>query len=242
MTDIFVAPKQDKSGTLFSQNIFSREGNNGPALKAKEKNFKKILDKKQTVKNSSLYEEPHMNILSSFSQYPKNVSFHTQKENEQIILFLRSRFITNISWMTFTIFLIFLPAIITFLLPLFQINFLSSDIVTHFTTIYVIFYYLIVFSYILINFLTWFYNIFIVTADRIVDINYLDIVVHNVSETKLKQIEDVRYSQSGFIPTLFNYGNLFVQTAGTEENFEANCIPKPKEATDIIAGILGENG
>lgn len=120
------------------------------------------------------------------------------------------------------------------------IDFFSSNIVAHFITTYAVFYYLIVFSYILINFLTWFYNIFIVTADRIIDIRYSDIVIHNVSETNLHHIEDVRYSQSGVIPTLFNYGNLYAQTAGTTENFEARSIPKPKEATDVIASLIGD--
>jgi len=125
------------------------------------------------------------------------------------------------------------------ILPMLGINFLSSEIIAHFTTTYIIFYYLIASSYILINFLTWFYNIFIVTADRIIDIRYSDIVIHNVSETNLHHIEDVRYSQSGVIPTLFNYGNLYAQTAGASENFEARSIPKPKEVTDVIASLIG---
>ncbi len=180
-----------------------------------------------------------MNMLASFCQNPKGVSFQTQKENELIILFLRPYILTNLPWILFGIFLIFLPPITIVLLPMLGINFLSSNIIAHFITVYTLFYYLIVFSYVLINFMTWFYNIFIVTNDRIVDINYSDIVVHNVSETKLNHVEDVRYNQSGFIPTLFNYGNLFAQTAGTEENFEAPSIPRPKEATDIITGLIG---
>lgn len=183
--------------------------------------------------------EAHMSIISSFSHNPKGISFKLQKGDESIILFLRPHFSTNLSWILFTIFLIFLPLIISMFLPILGINFFSSDIVVHFITVYIIFYYLIVFSYAFTSFLTWFYNIFIVTPDRIIDINYSDIVVHEVSETKLNQIEDVRYTQSGFIPTLFNYGDLFAQTAGELPNFEANSIPRPKEATDIIAGLLG---
>lgn len=189
------------------------------------------------VKNDT--SEPHMNVLSSFCQNPKGIKFQTQKETETIILFLRPYFLTNLPWILLSIILIFLPLVIAIFLPMFGINLLSSAVIIHFATVYLIFYYLILFSYMLITFLTWFYNIFIVTADRIVDINYSDIVVHNVSETKLNHIEDVRYAQSGFIPTLFNYGDLFAQTAGEMENFEAHSIPKPKEATDIIANLIG---
>lgn len=180
----------------------------------------------------------NMNPLSSFCQNPQGITFQTQKENEAILLFLRPHFLTNLPWMFFSVLLAFLPLIITIALPMFGINFLSSPLITHFTTVFVVFYYLILFSYVLVNFLAWFYNIFIVTTDRIVDINYTDIVVHNVSETKLDHIQDVKYSQSGFIPTLFDYGDLSAQTAGEMENFEATSIPKPEEATNIITNLI----
>lgn len=182
--------------------------------------------------------EPHMNILSSFCQNPKGVSFQTQKEKEIIILFLRSHFITNLSWIIFAVILICLPPIVTLFLPLFKIDFLSSPAAARFIAIYVLFYYLIIFSYVFISFLHWFYNVFIVTSERVVDIDYSDIVVHNIAITNLSHIEDVNYTQSGFISTLFNYGNVFVQTAGTERNFEALSVPKPREATHIIGDLL----
>lgn len=182
----------------------------------------------------------HMNTLSSFCQNPTDVHFQTQKPHETIILFLRSHFITNISWIIFTVILICLPLTITLFLSLFKLGFLSSLIAARFTVIYVLFYYLMVFSYVFISFLHWFYNVFIVTSQRVVDIDYSDIVVHNIAITSLSHVQDVNYTQSGFIPTFFNYGNLFVQTAGDERNFEAFSIPKPREATHIIGDLTGK--
>lgn len=196
---------------------------------------------KQKGKNaeSILIDQPHMNVLSSFCQNPQGVSFETQKGTESIILFLRSHFLTNLSWIIISIILVILPLIAALFLPNMHLGFLSSEVVSRFVTVFALFYYLIVFSYIFLSFLSWFYNVFIVTTERILDIDYSDIVVHNMAETKLNHIEDVRYTQSGFIPSFINYGNLFVQTAGTEENFEAFSIPKPREATDIITDLTG---
>lgn len=182
----------------------------------------------------------NMNTLASFCKNPKGISFQTQKPNEIIILFLRAHFLTNISWIIFSIILLILPAIITFLLPLFKIDFLSSQVAVRFTAIYIIFYYLLISSYIFISFLHWFYNVFIVSSERVVDIDYSDIVIHNIAVTNLSHVQDVNYTQSGFIPTFFNYGHLFVQTAGNEMNFEAYSIPKPREATHIIGDLLGK--
>lgn len=190
-------------------------------------------------KNIKQSEKNVMNAFSSFCQNPKGVSFQTQKQHESIILFLRSHFITNVSWIVVSLILIILPIIILTFVPTFRIDFLSSPTPGRFTAIYILFYYLIVFSYVFLSFLSWFYNVFIVTTERIIDIDYYDIVVHNMAATTLSHIEDVNYTQSGFIPTLFNYGNLFVQTAGTERNFEASSIPKPREATDIITELTG---
>lgn len=191
-------------------------------------------------KSNTRGEENTINILSSFCQNPKGVRFQTQKPHETIILFLRSHFITNISWIIFTVILVVLPLIITLFLPLFKIDFFSSPTVIRFTTVYVLFYYLLIFSYVFISFLHWFYNVFIISSARVVDIDYSDIVVHNIAITNLSHIEDVNYTQSGFIPTLFNYGNVFVQTAGNERNFEALSVPKPREATHIIGDLLGK--
>lgn len=183
--------------------------------------------------------KPHMHVLSSFCQNPLNIHFQTQKPHEKIILFLRSHFVTNISWLIFTAILICLPLVITLLLPLFKIDFFFSPSATRFTAVYVLFYYLMVSSYIFISFLHWFYNVFIVTSERVVDIDYSDIVVHNIAVASLSHVQDVNYTQSGFISTFFNYGDIFVQTAGDERNFEAYSVPKPREATHIIGDLTG---
>lgn len=190
-------------------------------------------------KNTPFPNDPqHMSIFSAFCQNPIGVHFQTQKSHEVIILFLRAHLITNLSWIIFSIILILLPIIITIFLPYFGLDFLSSAAAARFIIIYTLFYYLITCSYIFISFLHWFYNVFLVSSQRIVDIDYSDIVVHNIAVTNLNHVEDVNYTQSGFIPTFFNYGDLFVQTAGNEKNFEALSIPKPREATHIIGDLL----
>jgi len=181
-----------------------------------------------------------MNSFSSFSQNPQGVKFQTQKPHESIILFLRAHFITNISWIIFSLFLLVLPIIVSILFSKFALDFLSSASLNRFITVFTLFYYLMVSSYVFISFLHWFYNVFMVTSERIVDIDYSDIVVHNIATTNLSHVQDVNYTQSGFIPTFFNYGDLFVQTAGTERNFEALSIPKPREATHIIGDLIGK--
>jgi hypothetical protein len=192
---------------------------------------------KQKVQNPP--EESHVNILCSFCHKPKGLSFQTQKEDETIILFLRSAFLgKNLSWMIMSCILIILPPIIASILANANWGFFNSPEISRFIIVFLLFYYLFIFNYAFLNFLTWFYNVFIVTSERIIEINYSDVVVHDMAETKLSHIEDVRYTQSGFIPSFLNTGNVYIQTPGTEENFEIRRIPKPREITNIIEDLI----
>lgn len=181
-----------------------------------------------------------VNILSTFCKNPKGISFQTQKPDESIILFLRSHLITNISWILIAAFLIVFPIIIAIASPILNINIFSSLNIAHFVTVYILFYYLIIFSFVFTNFLHWFYSVFMVTNLQVVDVDYSDIVIHHVAVTSLNQLQDAKYTQSGFIPTFFNYGDIFVQTAGTQPNFQEPSVPKPREATHIIGDIIGK--
>lgn len=184
-----------------------------------------------------LKKKGHVHVFSSFCTSPHDVRFESQQENEKILLFLRSHFITNISWIFLTIVLAFIPILIPILLPLLNMD--TSFVPSGLLTIFIPFYYLALFSYALVSFMTWFYNIFIVTGDRVVDIDYSNTVIHNVAETKITHIQDVNYNQVGFISSIFNYGDVYVQTAGNEVNFEALSVPNPRKATEIIANLIG---
>ncbi len=209
MTDVFIAHQDIKKGELDTNEELL------PIPKTKHR--------------------PH--ALSSFCINPTGVHFESQQENEKILLFLRSHFITNISWIFIAIVLVLAPAIIPFVFPLLNLN--LSFIPPGLLTISILFYYLIIFSYALSSFMTWFYNIFIVTEQRIVDIDYSHTVIHNVAETKLTHIQDVNHTQVGFIGSLLNFGNISVQTSGNEVNFEALSIPQPRKVGEIIASLIG---
>jgi hypothetical protein len=198
-----------------------------------QKNIKQ--EKKYTNKNGAPYPRD-MHSLSAFVHNPNGVSFQTQKEKEVIILFLRAHLITNLSWIIISFILCFIPPIALPLIANFGIDFLTGAM-KNYTLIIILSYYSLIFSYIFISFLHWFYNVFIVTSERVVDIDYSDIVVHNIAVASLSHVQDVNYTQSGFIPTFFNYGDLFIQTAGDERNFEGYSVPRPRDATHIIGDL-----
>lgn len=186
--------------------------------------------------------ENHIHALSSFCQNPLGFSFQNQEKDEKILLFLRRHLITNISWLIPSLLLLILPPILSLFAPFLERFFLSPIFLPgNYLTIFLIFYYLFVFNYMFISFISWFYNIGIVTQKRVIDIDYSDIVHRYISFTKLSLIEDVTYRQTGFIRSLFNFGDVFVQTAGTHSNFEFLSVPQPSYATHAIQELIGKH-
>lgn len=77
-----------------------------------------------------------------------------------------------------------------------------------------------------------------VTNERIVDVDFHGTLYKEVSASSIGKIEDVTIKTGGFAASLFHYGNLFIQTAGTEGNIEFINIPNPTQAASIINNLM----
>lgn len=177
---------------------------------------------------------PH--FYSSFVEYPKNITFSDQKPNEEIVLIIRRHFITNIPWIATAIFLLLFPVT---LLPIIIRFFPFDPPNTQTGFLIALFFYLGVFGFVLLRFTLWYFHVGILTTLRIRDIDIHGILFKDVSETNNEFIQDVNHSQIGFIRSLFNYGEIMVQTAGTKPNIEFDKAPQPSRIAQIIVSLLG---
>lgn len=161
----------------------------------------------------------------SFCLRPK-IKFEGQNNQEEIILVLRSHPVTQIYWLINGTILLIILLLLNFIFPSFlnisQILFLN------------LFGLGIIFSYLWFNFLSWYFNVGIVTSERIVDIDFHSVLYKEVTITLINKVEDVTSKTGGFLSAVFDYGNIFVQTAGTEVNVEFLNIPKPALVAKII--------
>ena len=181
----------------------------------------------------------HMRSMAAFSQYPNNIRFENQEENEFIILFLRRHIITNSGWIFLTIIFSLLPVLASFfLLPLLSI--IGITVPENFLLVLAVFYYLIVFGYAYVNYVSWFFNIGIVTNLRVVDIDVVDIASKNVATTEIEDLIDVEYNQQGFLQNFYDYGHIHIQIEGLKPNFEFLSVPHPAKAADIISDLMRE--
>lgn len=180
-------------------------------------------------------EKTSSHFYSSYCYYPKNIRFINQEKDEEIILLVRRRFIVNLPWIISGILLAILGPIIFPLalnsMPIFSIN--PSQLF-----IILAIYFLILFGFFLTKFTLWYFHVGIITNKRIKDIDIHGILFKDIAETRINLIQDVKYKQIGFIPSLFNFGDVFVQTAGAEPNIEFDKAPMPAKITKIIGDML----
>ena len=173
------------------------------------------------------------NPLAAFSFYPDGIDFETREKEEKVILLLRKHLITNVGWISLSIILILAPMALRSL-PF--LDFLPPN----FAFIAILGWYLITIAYILESFLTWFFNVYIVTDERIVDIDFYNLIYKEVSDTKIDRIQDVTYKMGGVIRTLFNYGDVYIQTAAEVPAFEFMAVPKPDRVAKILQDLILE--
>ena len=69
---------------------------------------------------------------------------------------------------------------------------------------------------------------------RVIDVDYSLIVYKEVSEASIDDITDATAKTAGFLGTLFNYGNVMIQTPGTNQSIEFLSIPEPDTVGSTI--------
>ncbi|MEK7631307.1 MAG: PH domain-containing protein [Patescibacteria group bacterium] len=80
-------------------------------------------------------------------------------------------------------------------------------------------------------------NAFILTAERIIDVDQRGIFHKVVSETTFDKIQDVSYVVKGIGPTIFRYGTVVIQTAGNAANLELEGVRFPQRVQELIVRL-----
>ncbi len=179
-------------------------------------------------------ESPTKNPLASFLVRPPGSEFINQHSQEKILLVLRQHPIVNVGWMLTTVALILAPFIVFPVFPLFDF------VPDRFQFFAMIGWYLFISAFVIEQFLHWYYNIYIITDERIVDIDFVSLMYRNVSEAKIDKIEDVTATTAGLFGGVFNYGSVAVQTAAEKREFEFDRVPRPDKVTKFLNELMLE--
>ncbi|MBU0708885.1 PH domain-containing protein [Patescibacteria group bacterium] len=172
--------------------------------------------------------------MNNTSQKPLKINFLTQNPNEEVYYLLRKDFITNAPWIITLVLCLIVPIVF---LPfgediLFWPTLTSSGQIT-----LLIFWYLCCFGFGLVRIAKWYYHVFLITDSRVLDVDLVGFLYRNVAEAQLQHLQDVTHTQGGLLQLIFNFGNVYVQTAATRQDIELLSVPEPGIIHDIITDL-----
>jgi len=75
----------------------------------------------------------------------------------------------------------------------------------------------------------WRNDLYVITDDRVIDIEKVPLLYEHRREAGLDKIQDVRYLQEGFIALRLDFGNVRLETAGGIGEFTFDSVPHPRE-------------
>ena len=102
-------------------------------------------------------------------------------------------------------------------------------------------YYLNIWLFALAVFTDYYLDAWIVTNERVIDIQQTGLFARTMAELELQRIQDVTSDVKGILPSILGYGNVHIQTAGEKERFIFEQIPKPHDTRHTLMNLVDKN-
>lgn len=174
-------------------------------------------------------------MFNAYVENPEDCFFEGQDPNEKILLLLRAHPITNIPWIVLSI--------IIFIIPFFAQRislFFGFDLNVFpqtYLLIFLIINYLLTLLIAYEGFLHWYFNVALVTNEKIMDISFESLLYKGVDLAPLSKIEEADSVTAGIFGTFFNFGNVLVQTAGAQVAITMKNVPQSAKVADLILDL-----
>lgn len=95
-------------------------------------------------------------------------------------------------------------------------------------------FFLFLWMYAFLIWIDYYFDVWIITNERVINIEQKGLFVRSVSELKFSRIQDVTSEVRGMIPTILNFGDVKVQTASEEDFFLFRQVPDPYHVKDVL--------
>lgn len=163
----------------------------------------------------------------------KHFHFHGQRSGEKIIKIVRRHWFNIFQQYIIVFAMLFLLLFSLQVLPSF---FSFSENGAEFW-FFESFFAIIIWLYIFIIWIDFYFDVWVITDSRIVNIEQKALFMRHTSELKFSKIQDVSIEIDGFIPTILNFGDVHIQTAGTRGRFLFHKVPNPYKLKGLIMNM-----
>ncbi len=163
-------------------------------------------------------------------------TFPGQRANEEIELLIRKHWVSDFKVISVLFFLGIVPlgVYIFFAVKYFPGQVQNKDLmVLFFVAVYLL-------CVLLGSYIAWLnheLDIMIVTNQRVLNHDQVNFLHRQISETNLDQIQDIKGSERGLIPTILHFGVIEIRTASDVPVFSLHDAEKPFENARKILDI-----
>lgn len=173
---------------------------------------------------------------------PHRFRFESQQDDETVLLLGRRHLVTNLGWIAMLCFAFVIPFVWG------EFPFLKALDGNTLVSITMLWYMGLIF-FGMQSFLTWFYNVYIITNERLVDVDFIGLLSKTVNVAQISMIQDVNYTQKGILASFFNYGDVIVQTASEQRTpdthtetsaFTFEAVAFPDKVASVISQLTEE--
>lgn len=172
-------------------------------------------------------------LFSAFIPRPAKIRFDTQDRQEEIILLLRSHPLTNLPWVIITVLMITTSLLI---LKFTNLSFIPGN----FILVSLLTWYLLTFAFAFSQFLRWFFGVFIITDERVIDIDFPNLLFRRIAQTKIDKIQNVSLKTGGYLRSLFDYGDVLIQAAEAVPQIVFEAVPNPERVAEVLDALMLE--
>lgn len=161
-----------------------------------------------------------------------------RQEGEVVIRYLRRHWIVFTADIAMIVVLAVVPLGALFLSANVWPNLLTGAISRPALVILASSYYLMIWLFFITTFVDYYLDAWIITSSRIVNVEQHSLFSRTVSELDLGKVQDVTSEVKGIIPSILNYGYVYIQTAGATEHFVFEQIHRPHEIRKSILELV----
>lgn len=161
-------------------------------------------------------------------------------QGESVILEVRKHWIVFVGVASGFLFAGLLPLIIFTGFKVFVPGIFSVDLPGDGVSLFLYLYLLWILSLWILFFIDWtkyYLDVWYVTEKRIIAVDQKSIFHRGMSNLRFDKIQDITVDVHGFIPTMLDFGNVKVQTAGQDSmDFYIKSVRHPQEIRKVIFG------
>ncbi len=161
----------------------------------------------------------------------------TQDPDESIYVFVRPYFLTFLPSLSLGFGLVVL-GVIMIVLTVFNFPDLFATALGNNTLVILsTAYFLTLIPFFTVIFLDYYYDIHIVTDHRVVDIDQNGLFNREINELALEDVQDVTSFNKGVLSSVYDFGDVTIETAGAHPHFEFVGVRHPREIAGIILDL-----